>query len=63
MMTQRQNKKANMGRMLFRCQPSKNIPTHVAELTETRCRRMPAGCRACGNPDYPRCKDSCPLFD
>lgn len=21
------------------------------------------GCRACGNPSYPKCKDSCPLFD
>ena len=24
---------------------------------------MEEGCAACGNPDYPRCKDSCPLFD
>ena len=22
-----------------------------------------AGCRACGNPTYPDCMDSCPLFD
>lgn len=22
-----------------------------------------AGCRACGNPAYPKCKTSCPLFD
>ena len=21
------------------------------------------GCRACGNPAYPDCQDSCPLFD
>ena len=21
------------------------------------------GCAACGNPDYPECKSSCPLFD
>lgn len=21
------------------------------------------GCRECGNPAYPDCKDSCPLFD
>ena len=21
------------------------------------------GCDACGNPAYPKCKDSCPLFD
>ena len=21
------------------------------------------GCTACGNPLYPQCKDSCPLFD
>ena len=21
------------------------------------------GCMACGNPAYPMCKDSCPLFD
>ena len=21
------------------------------------------GCRACGNPAYPNCKSSCPLFD
>lgn len=21
------------------------------------------GCDACGNPDYPACKDSCPTFD
>ncbi len=21
------------------------------------------GCRACGNPDYPRCKTSCSMFD
>ncbi len=21
------------------------------------------GCRACGNPLYPDCQDSCPLFD
>ncbi len=21
------------------------------------------GCIACGNPMYPQCKDSCPLFD
>ena len=21
------------------------------------------GCAACGNPAYPDCKDSCPLFD
>lgn len=24
---------------------------------------MPSGCAACGNDAYPRCKDSCPLFD
>lgn len=23
----------------------------------------PAGCRACGNPNYPNCIDSCPLMD
>ena len=22
-----------------------------------------AGCDACGNPDYPKCKWSCPLID
>ena len=22
-----------------------------------------AGCIACGNPAYPKCKSSCPLFD
>lgn len=22
-----------------------------------------AGCKACGNPAYPHCKTSCPLFD
>jgi len=21
------------------------------------------GCTACGNPAYPRCKDSCPMYD
>jgi len=21
------------------------------------------GCKACGNPAYPHCKDSCPIFD
>ncbi len=21
------------------------------------------GCRACGNPDYPNCQSSCPLYD
>ncbi len=26
-------------------------------------KRKPAGCRACGNPDYPDCKYSCPMFD
>jgi len=24
---------------------------------------VPVGCRACGNPAYPKCKSSCPLFD
>ncbi len=24
---------------------------------------IPVGCRACGNPAYPKCKASCPLFD
>ena len=24
---------------------------------------VPEGCAACGNPDYPDCKDSCPMFD
>lgn len=24
---------------------------------------IPEGCRACGNPDYPKCCDSCPIFD
>ncbi len=24
---------------------------------------MNPGCRACGNPMYPDCMDSCPLFD
>lgn len=23
----------------------------------------PVGCRACGNPAWPECMDSCPLFD
>jgi hypothetical protein len=27
------------------------------------CRWRPAGCQACGNPAYPECKDSCPMFD
>ena len=26
-------------------------------------KRRPAGCSACGNPAYPNCKLSCPLFD
>ena len=30
-------------------------------LDSIRC--MEAGCRACGNPAYPECKTSCPLFD
>ena len=29
--------------------------------TGIRCKN-PA-CRACGNPAYPECMDSCPLFD
>ena len=24
---------------------------------------MPSGCAACGNPAYPACKNSCPMFD
>ena len=24
---------------------------------------MPEGCAACGNPAYPDCRSSCPLFD
>lgn len=24
---------------------------------------MEVGCAACGNPCYPKCKTSCPLFD
>ena len=24
---------------------------------------MPEGCAACGNPAYPDCQSSCPLFD
>lgn len=24
---------------------------------------IPEGCNACGNPDYPKCKYSCPMFD
>lgn len=24
---------------------------------------IPEGCEACGNPDYPKCKYSCPMFD
>lgn len=27
------------------------------------CCRKPAGCVACGNPAYPNCKLSCPMFD
>ncbi len=30
-------------------------------LNKVRC--MEAGCKACGNPAYPECKDSCPLYD
>ena len=30
-------------------------------LDSIRC--IEAGCRACGNPAYPECKTSCPLFD
>lgn len=22
-----------------------------------------SGCTACGNPDWPKCKDACPLYD
>jgi predicted amidophosphoribosyltransferase len=25
--------------------------------------RIPPGCAACGNPAYPKCKSSCPMFD
>lgn len=25
--------------------------------------KVPEGCAACGNPAYPDCKSSCPLFD
>ena len=32
----------------------KNCPCH---------RGIPAGCEACGNPDYPACKNGCPMFD
>lgn len=24
---------------------------------------IPEGCDACGNPAYPNCTDSCPIFD
>ena len=24
---------------------------------------IPEGCAACGNPDYPKCCDSCPMFE
>ncbi len=24
---------------------------------------QPAGCRACGNPNWPDCEDSCPMYD
>lgn len=24
---------------------------------------MPEGCAACGNPAYPNCMDSCPMYD
>lgn len=24
---------------------------------------VPVGCRACGNPAFPNCKSSCPMFD
>ncbi len=32
----------------------RNRPCHMG---------MPPGCAACGNPAYPACKNSCPMFD
>ena len=29
----------------------------------SRERNIGAGCRACGNPAYPNCMTSCPMFD
>ena len=41
------------------------FPIHISlDLTVPsgiRCKNP--GCRACGNPAYPECMDSCPLFD
>lgn len=37
------------------------IALDLTVLTGTRCKNP--GCRACGNPAYPECMDSCPLFD
>lgn len=37
------------------------IDLTIPSSTGIRCKN-PA-CRACGNPAYPECMDSCPLFD
>lgn len=39
---------------------AENLVKLFIERTELR---IPAGCAACGNPAYPACKTSCPMFD
>ena len=35
----------------------------LQEIRKRTCQRKPSCCEACGNPAYPECKDSCPIFD
>ncbi len=38
------------------------VPTMLSYMAGRR--DLPGeGCRACGNPVYPKCMDACPLFD
>jgi hypothetical protein len=44
---------------------NKNIKEETTKVKRNccDCRWKPAGCQACGNPAYPECTDSCPMFD
>ena len=41
----------------------KSSQQNVLSSNRKACRGKPSCCAACGNPAYPECKTSCPLFD
>lgn len=41
----------------------KNTKQNVSNNNNKTCCGKPSCCVACGNPAYPNCKLSCPMFD